>query len=225
MFVSSNHTTASTLHLSEAPSPIIEQDGTTDFAQQVLRTDVAGMPLEWVGFEDVARLITLEQIAYSHGQTLFTIHGGINADSGLRSSIDIPSIIATHGDTYSKITSNANYTPPLSNRTLFKRDGNICLYCGEHFRKELLSRDHITPVSKGGLDQWQNVVTACKRCNHHKANRTPEQAGMALLAVPFAPTHAEYIYLKSRRVLADQMDFLLSHFPRKSPLRLRLTKN
>jgi len=45
---------------------------------------------------------------------------------------------------------------------------------------------------------------------------------MQLLAVPFLPTHAEYIYLQGRRVLADQMEFLRAHFPRSSPLRERL---
>ena len=47
---------------------------------------------------------------------------------------------------------------------------------------------------------------------------------MELLAVPFTPTHAEYIYLQGRRVLADQMEFLLAHFPRSSPLHKRLAQ-
>ena len=51
--------------------------------------------------------------------------------------------------------------------------------------------------------------------------RYREQAGMQLLAIPFIPTHAEYIYLQGRNVLADQMAFLRAHFPRSSPLRER----
>ena len=66
------------------------------------------------------------------------------------------------------------------------------------------------------------MVTACKRCNNHKGSRTPEEAGMQLLAIPFVPTHAEYVYLQGRRILADQMDFLVQHFPRNSILRRRL---
>ena len=112
--------------------------------------------------------------------------------------------------------------PPLNSPALFRRDGYLCMYCGQHFRASDLSRDHITPISRGGIDDWNNVVTACKRCNNHKANRSPEQAGLQLLAVPFTPTHAEYIYLKGRRILADQMEFLLAHFPRTSPLQKRL---
>lgn len=68
------------------------------------------------------------------------------------------------------------------------------------------------------------MVTACKRCNNHKAGRTPEEAGMQLLAIPFTPTHAEYIYLQGHKVLADQMEFLMAHFPRSSPLHERLRK-
>jgi hypothetical protein len=69
---------------------------------------------------------------------------------------------------------------------------------------------------------WTNVVAACRRCNNLKASRTPEQAKMQLIAVPFTPTYAEYIYLKGRKVLADQMEYLLTHFPRTSPLHARL---
>ena len=47
---------------------------------------------------------------------------------------------------------------------------------------------------------------------------------MELLAIPFTPTHAEFIYLQGRNVLADQMEFLRAHFPRTSPLRERLDK-
>ena len=53
-----------------------------DLVQQVLRTDVAGMPLEWIGYQDAVRLISLDQVCYSLGESLYTVHGGINAISG-----------------------------------------------------------------------------------------------------------------------------------------------
>ncbi|MBU1722977.1 MAG: HNH endonuclease, partial [Gammaproteobacteria bacterium] len=68
---------------------------------------------------------------------------------------------------------------------------------------------------------WTNVVTACKHCNSRKGGRTPEQARMPLLAIPFQPTYAEYIFLQGRNILADQMEFLSAHFPRSSKLRER----
>jgi 5-methylcytosine-specific restriction endonuclease McrA len=191
--------------------------------QEVLRTDVAGMPLEWIDYRDAVRLYHTDQVAYACGSLIYSIRGGFNMRSGCRSIVEVNSIIATHGNTHGLERNREYYSPPLNNRTLFKRDGNICLYCAQQFRTSDLTRDHITPLSLGGRDVWTNVVAACRRCNNHKGGKTPEQAGMELVAVPFTPTYAEYIYLKGRRVLADQMAYLLKHFPRSSPLHARLS--
>jgi hypothetical protein len=191
-------------------------------SQQVLRTDLAGMPLEWVDYKAAARLYYLGQVAYCCGNPILVLRGGINARTRARSLLEIHSIIATQGTHHALTKLCDDYAPPLSNRTLFQRDDHICMYCGGRFSARNLSRDHVRPVSMGGDDDWNNVVTACVRCNNYKAGRTPEAAGMELLAVPFTPTHAEYIYLMGRNVLADQMEFLRAHFPRTSPLLRRL---
>lgn len=194
----------------------------TDISQQVLRTDVAGMPLEWIDYREAVRLYHTQQVAYSCGSRLYSVFGGYSALTGERSRIDVNSIIATAGTSQGLVYMRDKYVPPLNNRTLFKRDANLCLYCAMRFPTRDLTRDHITPLSQGGLDDWNNVATACRRCNNHKGGCTPEQAGMQLIAVPFSPTYAEYIYLKGRRVLADQMQYLLAHIPRSSPLHARL---
>ena len=195
----------------------------TNISQQVLRTDVAGMPLEWIDYREAVRLYHSEQVAYACGTHLYTVFGGYCALTGNRSYIEVNSIIATEGTGRSLAHIRDRYVPPLNNRTLFKRDANLCLYCAIRFPTRDLTRDHITPLSQGGSDTWNNVATACRRCNNHKGGRTPEQAAMQLIAVPFTPTYAEYIYLKGRRVLADQMQYLLAHIPRSSPLHARLT--
>ena len=195
----------------------------SDISQQVLRTDVAGMPLEWIDYREAVRLYHTGQVAYACGTRLYTVFGGYSSLDGRQSKIDVNSIIATHGTSQSLSRNRDKYIPPLNNRTLFKRDGNLCLYCAMRFPTRDLTRDHITPVSQGGLDVWSNVATACRRCNNYKGGRTPEQASMELIAVPFTPSYAEYIYLKGRRVLADQMQYLLAHIPRSSPLHARLT--
>ena len=177
--------------------------------------------MEWIGYQAAVRLIALGQVSYSMGRTVYRIHGGINSMSGLQSIVDVNAIIASYGRHPHTHLFSPAYTPPLSNKALFRRDQSLCLYCGEQFENLLLSRDHVNPISQGGQDTWGNVVTACKRCNNHKAGRTPEQAGMQLLAIPFTPTHAEYVYLQGRKILADQMEFLLTHFPRNSRLRKR----
>jgi hypothetical protein len=204
---------------------LVLHDEVSDSSQQVLRTDVAGMPLEWIDFRDAVRLYYLGQVAYSCGTPLFRVYGGTNARSQRQSCIEVNSIIATAGRSPDVADLLDCYIPPLNNKTLFRRDANVCLYCAQQFAVRDLTRDHVRPLSQGGGDAWTNVVTACRRCNNHKGGRTPEQAGMQLIAVPFTPSYAEYIYLKGRRVLADQMEFLLAHIPRTSPLHQRLASS
>jgi len=194
------------------------------FSQLVLRTDVAGMPLEWIDYREAARLYHQSQVAYTCGSTLYRLYGGVSARTGLRTVLDVNSIIATVGHTGNPGNTRIDYVPPLNNQTLFRRDGYLCMYCSLRFASRELSRDHIRPFSQGGRDVWTNVVTACRRCNNRKASRTPEQAKMQLIAVPFTPTYAEYIFLKGRRVLADQMEYLVAHFPRTSPLHDRIQR-
>ncbi len=195
-----------------------------DSSLRILRTDISATPIEWIGVEQAVKLYCQEQVAYPMGSLLCTVHGGVSALSGLRSVVEVNSIICTQGRQRCVYKESGLYTPPLNNKALFRRDGNLCMYCGGEFRDSDLSRDHVMPLSREGLDVWTNVVAACKRCNHFKGGRTPEQAGMQLLAVPFTPTHAEYIYLSGRRILADQMEFLRAHFPRNSELLKRLLR-
>jgi hypothetical protein len=71
----------------------------------------------------------------------------------------------------------------------------------------------VHPVSRGGEDDWSNVVTACKRCNARKGNRLLAETSLALLALPYRPNHAEYLALShSGRILGDQMTFLKGQF-------------
>lgn len=192
-------------------------------SQQILRTDASGMPLEWIDYRQAVKLHTLDMVAYTLGEQIITVRGGVNARSQLTSRLNLHSIIATHGNHQTHYRLDRGYVPPLCNDTLFQRDAHLCLYCGGAFPRQQISRDHVKPVSQQGSDSWNNVVTACKRCNTHKAGRTPEEAGMQLLAIPFTPTHAEYVFLQGRNVLLDQMAFLRAHFPRTSPLHRRVS--
>lgn len=75
-----------------------------------------------------------------------------------------------------------------SRQSVLQRDGMTCAYCGGKFRQADLSIDHIVPRAQGGKNTWDNVITACKSCNHRKADRTPAQAKMELLFKPRKPS-------------------------------------
>lgn len=64
---------------------------------------------------------------------------------------------------------------------VFKRDNYTCCYCGKFCgKKKIRTIDHKLPKSRGGTDSLNNLVTACKRCNVRKGDRTPLEAGMSV---------------------------------------------
>ncbi|ALG67164.1 HNH endonuclease [Beggiatoa leptomitoformis] len=83
-------------------------------------------------------------------------------------------------------TERAWRMPTLNRREILRRDKHTCQYCGS---TKNLTIDHVIPRSKGGKHVWDNVVTACGRCNNRKGDRTPLQADMVLHTIPQAPTH------------------------------------
>ncbi len=70
---------------------------------------------------------------------------------------------------------------------IYRRDGHTCQYCTKRFSARELTMDHVTPASRGGSKSWLNIVTACKKCNQKKGNKTPEEARMPLLNRPREP--------------------------------------
>lgn len=176
----------------------------------ILKLDTGGLPVAWIHWKTAVTLYARQRVCWEAGEERFVIHGGVNAASGRRSRLQIGSIIAV-ADRSKRYQRGV---PMLTNRTLFQRDRNLCLYCGKQFSVSQLTRDHVMPVSRGGDCVWENCVTACRHCNQRKDDRTPEEAGMKLLAVPYTPNLAEYLILSNRRILADQMEFLLT-FSRK----------
>jgi 5-methylcytosine-specific restriction endonuclease McrA len=99
----------------------------------------------------------------------------------------------------------------VTNTFLFARDSYCCQYCGRH-RGELrgrdfLTRDHVVPLSRGGLNTWENVVTACSPCNNRKADYLPAECGMHLLHTPAEPNYVELVWAV-RRVTDVQAKYI-----------------
>ena len=70
---------------------------------------------------------------------------------------------------------------------IYMRDQGRCQYCGRRFHLREVTYDHIVPRAKGGMANWENIVTCCRSCNLKKGGRTPEEAGMRLIRVPRKP--------------------------------------
>jgi 5-methylcytosine-specific restriction endonuclease McrA len=81
----------------------------------------------------------------------------------------------------------------LSRREVFARDRHTCQYCGASGRSSL-TIDHVVPKHRGGRHEWENLVAACRGCNHRKGGKTLSEARMSLLRVPRAP-RADVRYL------------------------------
>lgn len=177
---------------------------------QVLMLNKGGYPIHWASWQDAVTAKVKGIVSWSIGEITFDVHGGTRRVDGERTIVTIPSIMALNNE------HKNTRTPVLNNTNLFRRDINVCAYCGRTFQYERLSRDHVHPVSKGGKDIWTNVVTACKPCNNEKGNSTLQQLGWELIYVPYVPDRAEQLILQNRRILVDQMDFLKSFVPQHS---------
>jgi len=184
----------------------------------VLQLDSAGNPQQWITYEDSAYHYAKGNVAWSMGEVEYDLHGGTCAKTGERSVLTVNTIIAIKGHPNAKAMKHYNRVP-LTNRTLFRRDQNLCAYCGNTFTTANLTRDHVIPTSRKGLNTWMNVVTACASCNKHKDDKLLENIDMELLYIPYVPNRAEWLLLQNRKVLADQMEFLLKRVPKVSRLR------
>lgn len=182
----------------------------------ILTLDVSGYPFGWMTWKEAIAHQVAGRVARNLGGYRFTFYGGHCRKSGNRSSVTITSIMALRGR---NPFAWRNCSIALSNAALFHRDRYTCAYCGKRSNNGVhLTRDHIIPRCRGGEDVWGNVTSACLRCNAKKNDKTPEEAGMELLFVPYTPSLHEGLLLQNRRILADQMEMLHAMLPKHSRL-------
>ncbi len=96
--------------------------------------------------------------------------------------IKLPSVLAL------KEYVPAAQKPAFTRFNVFLRDKWQCQYCGDKFRTQELTFDHVIPRSRGGRTTWANIVTACQECNILKGDRIPRECGMYPFAEPRQPT-------------------------------------
>jgi 5-methylcytosine-specific restriction endonuclease McrA len=138
----------------------------------VLQLNASYEPLRIITAKKALTLIT-KGVAQVEVPTSIQVHPGIY----------LPSVIRLR--TYRHVPIRLQV---VSRRNIILRDGSRCQYCGERLESSELTLDHIIPKSRGGRNSWDNLVAACKKDNHRKADRTPEEAGMKLLHRPLPQT-------------------------------------
>jgi len=105
-----------------------------------------------------------------------------NAVHTVRGAIRVPTVIVALN--FAKVPKKR---PKLCAKTIRERDGNRCQYTGKLLRSDQGSLDHVLPRSRGGKDEWGNLVWSDKAVNAKKGNRLPHEAGLKLLTVPRPP--------------------------------------
>jgi 5-methylcytosine-specific restriction endonuclease McrA len=95
----------------------------------------------------------------------------------------------------------------LSRTNIFKRDGQKCQYCGIN---RDLTLDHLIPRSKGGVTSWNNLVTACRRCNARKGDYSLQESGLNLKVIPIKPSYTMFLMGMKETVDEDWVPFLQS---------------
>jgi hypothetical protein len=190
-------------------------------APQILQLDSQGMPNKWITWQTAVTYHAKNLVAWELGKVETVVHGGTSAKTGEQTIVVTSSIMAVKGS----VGKRKHRVPALNNRELFRRDHHMCAYCGIVLSDAKLTRDHIIPTSQYGEDTWKNCVTACAKCNQKKDDKTPEQAHMNLLYVPYTPSRAEHLILANRNILADQMEFLLSFVDEKSRVRAEIASH
>jgi 5-methylcytosine-specific restriction endonuclease McrA len=123
------------------------------------------------------------------------LENGLGQITSFSVSLPIPSVIRLQ-----HLIHRPWHQRKLTRHEVFIRDRYTCQYCGKQMKD--LTLDHIIPSHQGGKHTWDNVTSACKKCNHRKAGHTPEDAGMRLIKKPSRPRggiyHLAYPYIDRR---------------------------
>ncbi len=129
----------------------------------------------------------------------------------------------------------------FSGRAVLARDHHRCAYClcaptifGGRPDRNALTMDHVVPRAQArdgkvylhwakkwvNVTCWENAITACRRCNQQKGNRTPDQAGMQLHVYPRVPSQADVLRMqlgKMRRLPDAWLPYLPGTLAEENP--------
>lgn len=127
------------------------------------------------------------------------------ADIPIRSAsltLNLPSVLRL----VKNFTRRRKHQAKFSRYNVFFRDNWTCQYCGDRFKTQELTFDHVVPRSRRTPDavtSWENIVACCYECNHKKGGRTPEEAHMQLIKKPVKPEWTPRLTLRLKGTLPE----------------------
>jgi len=126
---------------------------------------------------------------------------GVGQINTVSQAFNVPSIIRLY-----RMVTIPLHSRRLSRIGVFVRDKHTCQYCGTY--SKTLTLDHVTPRSRGGEHDWNNVVSACTGCNHKKAGRSPIEARMKLIKEPSPPRPNPFYLIEQSTILSEWQPFI-----------------
>ncbi|XP_059463661.1 uncharacterized protein LOC132192362 isoform X2 [Corylus avellana] len=146
-----------------------ERDDLSDFRGLVL--DISYRPINVVCWKRAICLEFMEKadVLEYYDQTVNSPNGSFYIPAVLR----VPNLL--------QVIRRRRIKSTLSRRNILNRDNYTCQYCSS---RENLTIDHVFPAARGGEWNWENLVTACAKCNSKKGRKTLEEASMRLINVP-----------------------------------------
>lgn len=158
----------------------------------VLQLDVTMRPIDLIGVEDaVAKIVTGEAQAIASDESV--LYRGPDPrlfdPYSTAERIVIPKPLIIQLPEFVRLKDYA--TKHVVRRVLYARDGYVCQYCEAKLDRRTATCDHVKPLSRGGTHTWDNVTTACKPCNHRKADKMPYEVHMFPKTTPKAPMYVQ----------------------------------
>ena len=146
----------------------------------VLKLDSSFKPVEVISWQEAVVLTWLNK-AWAAEYTDKWVHSA-------KKAFQIPSVIVLF-----RYIDEKFFQVPCVRRNILLRDDFHCQYCGNRFKEDDLTIDHVHPRSKGGKNDWDNVATACRDCNQKKGDHMPENAPVKIIKKPTAPSYRSLI--------------------------------
>jgi 5-methylcytosine-specific restriction endonuclease McrA len=98
---------------------------------------------------------------------------------------------------------------PLTRDNIYLRDGYKCIYCET---KKSLTLDHVIPRSKGGNNEWDNLITCCHSCNVLKGDKSVEEflnlTGYKMRHKPYKPNYLQFLSIMNDGMKEEWIPYL-----------------